>query len=821
MSYSVNQPHSMRSAHKKYRAEIPSVKIVITACLTLMVLTSTGAGAVAAQETTVAAQPDYPVTIGSFPQEMRTFYTQGDGLPSNDVLDVAVAPDGAVYAATARGLVTLRDRAAHVCKATQDQAVSSVAVVPSGHVFAVVSGALYQLAKDGGLTRTGPGSDPGDGTARVSAAGGTLMVCAGKRVDAYNVSETGDLTHLSRWDTPGVALSAAFHAGQAAIGAETALYMGRGGSSAAVFPTQGKRRWALASVRGVTFDDAGRLWAVSPQGVVCYSDTWTLYEGQDGLPYSDLTCVAAGRDGTAWFGTSIGAIRFDGREWYYRQGRRWLPDDRVRAIAVAANGDAWIATAGGLAHIHFTPMTLANKAAFYEEGIDQHHRRTEYGYVLEVSVAIPGQKTGIRQHDSDNDGLWTSMYGAGECYAYAATKDPLAKRRATQAFQALRFLQLAPVGSPHEPPAGFVARTVVATTEPDPNQRENYTLEGQIKRQAHDALWRAYEPRWPRTSDGKYYWKSDTSSDELDGHYYFYPLYYDLVAETEEEKEQVRTVVRKLTDHLIAHHYRLVDHAGVTRWGDYSPPTLNGNPLWFTERGLKSISMLAYLNVAYHMTGDEKYREHHQQLRQDHHYLQNALAGEYQRGIGSGNQSDDEMFLMCYDNLIKYEPDPELKSWYLASLANWWRLEEPEMNPFFNFTYAALARDQKITIQWGTFDVSPWPNWLEDSIETLKRFPLDRYNWAHRNSHREDIIFLSEHLADAFDDRVQRTKGYRVNGKVLAVDERHFHHWNHDPWQLDCAGDGRSLANGAVYTLAYYLGLYHGFIARDPDPMAP
>ncbi len=280
----------------------------------------------------------------------------------------------------------------------------------------------------------------------------------------------------------------------------------------------------------------------------------------------------------------------------------------MRAIAVDADGGAWIATAGGLAHVYFTPMTLADKARFFEEEIDKYHRRTEYGYVLEVGVAEPGQRTGIHRRDSDNDGLWTSMYGAGECFAYAATRDPEAKRRAKQAFEALCFLQCAPVGSQHEPPAGFVARTVVPTTEPDPNQRESYTLAGQVKRQAYDKLWCAYEPRWPTTRDGKYFWKSDTSSDELDGHYYFYPLYYDLVAETEEERAQVREVVRKLTDHLITHDYRLVDHAGVTRWGDYSPHTLNNDPLWFGERGLKSISMLAYLNVAFHVTGDEKYR---------------------------------------------------------------------------------------------------------------------------------------------------------------------------------------------------------------------
>ena len=50
------------------------------------------------------------------------------------------------------------------------------------------------------------------------------------------------------------------------------------------------------------------------------------------------------------------------------------------------------------------------------------------------------------QPDSDNDGLWTGMYGAGECFAYASTKDPAAKHRATKAFEALRFLSLVTQG---------------------------------------------------------------------------------------------------------------------------------------------------------------------------------------------------------------------------------------------------------------------------------------------------------------------------------------------------------------------------------------
>jgi hypothetical protein len=807
-------PHHVAHRDRAWR-RFELVKNTFVSVVSLLTLAWFGGAVAATEPERAGAQVDVPVAVGSFPQEVRTFYGTAEGLPSADVLDVSVGPDGVVYAATTQGLATLQDGTVRVWKATQGHVVSSVAVTTAGQVFAVVGDRVQQLSLDATSAKVLDSPDLRTPSLRVLAAGPVLLVCAGGRVQAWDVSPLGQRTARRQWSVPGKTLCAAWQGQQVAIGSDQGLTVSRGETLEGVFPACGNRRWAPAPVRGVTFDRRGRLWAVSPQGVMCYDKEWTLYAGPDGLPCSDLTSLAATEDGAIWLGTSRGAIRFDGQQWYYRQGRRWLPDDRVRAVAADAQGGAWVATAGGLAHLHFLPMTLADKAKFFEEEIDKYHRRTEWGYVLDVAVATPGQKMDVRQSDSDNDGLWTSMYGAGECFAYAATRDPAARRRAQQAFEALRFLQRAPAGSPQEPPAGFVARTVIPTTEPDPNLRPAYTLQGQIQNQARDALWRAYEPRWPRSQDGKYFWKSDTSSDELDGHYYFYPLYYDLVAESEEEKAAVRDVVRQLTDHLLAHNYRLVDHAGVTRWGDYSPETLNADPLWFNERGLKSISMLAYLNVAHHMTGDEKYREHSRRLREDHHYLQNALWGEYQRGIGSGNQSDDEMFMMCYYNLIKYEPDPTLKSWYLVSFANWWRLEEPEMNPLFNFSFAALARGQSVTIQWGTFDLSPWPSWLADSIATLKRFPLDRFNWAHQNSHREDLVGLPVQGADALDDPGTRRRGYRVNGKVVPVDERHFNHWNHDPWTLDSGGDGRGLADGAVYTLAYYLGLYHGFIAVD------
>ena len=595
------------------------------------------------------------------------------------------------------------------------------------------------------------------------------------------------------------------------VASEMGLFQKKGKSWQKIDPSSGNRSWALADCRSVAVDSKNRLWFASPQGVgVLDGKEWALYEGKDGLPYNDFTKMATGINGDVWFGTKKGAIHFDGDIWEYRQGKRWLPDDHVNDIAVAKDGSVWIATSKGLSHIYKEKMTLAEKAKWYEDEIDRYHRRTPYEFVLEVSLPAPADKSSVRQRDSDNDGLWTGMYGAGECFAYAATKDPKAKARAKKAFEALQFLGEVTQGAPISPPPGFVARTILPTSGQNPN-------DGRVKRDKKkhdhdDNLWKVYEPRWPISKDGKWYYKTDTSSDELDGHYFLYALYYDLVAETADEKAQVREHVKKLTDHLIDHDFQLVDHDGKpTRWARFNPYELNHDKNWFVERGLNSLSMLSYLAVTYHMTGDQRYRDLSNMLIEDHSYAQNLIDMKFNRGVGTGNQSDDEMAFMAYYNLINYETDPELKSIYAFSMYMNWMLEASELNPFFNFAFRAVTADQDFTDAWGTYSLDPHKEWLDESVETLVRFPLDRFNWSHTNSHRTDLAKLHT-WNRTFDREDNSRKGYRVNGKVFPIDEMHMNHWNHDPWDLNTGGNGAELSTGTVFLLPYYMGLYHGFI---------
>jgi hypothetical protein len=100
-------------------------------------------------------------------------------------------------------------------------------------------------------------------------------------------------------------------------------------------------------------------------------------------------------------------------------------------------------------------------------------------------------------------------------------------------------------------------------------------------------------------------------------------------------------------------------------------------------------------------------------------------------------------------------------------------------------------------------------------MATLHGFSLDRLNWPLHNSQRLDIVFLSPLRSQDLESLDKRgRRGHLVNGKVLPVENRHFNHWNTDPWELDYGGNGQELAAGTVFLLPYYMGLYHGFILK-------
>jgi hypothetical protein len=394
-------------------------------------------------------------------------------------------------------------------------------------------------------------------------------------------------------------------------------------------------------------------------------------------------------------------------------------------------------------------------------------------------------------------------------FAYAATGEKPYRTHAHNAFRALAFLSEVTQGGPYGGPEGLIARNVVPITDPDPG--EVYDEHYDVRRQQRDKLWKIMERRVPVDATGQWYWKADASSDELDGHFFGLAVYFDRVCQSEEEKNAVRAVVRRLIDHLIRHDYNLVDYDNQpTRWGRFSPDDLNRNPAWHAERGLNSYSILTNLAIAHHVLGDAAYREAYLDLAYTHGYGMNGMTQpkDVAGPRDPGHQPDDNMAFMNYYHLLRYETDPQLRSMFQYAIRVHWQYERWERNAFTNFVYATCARGKVRTDHWGTTDLSPHESCYEDAVDTLKRYPLDLIEWPSSNAHRIDMRPFESHR------EAPPTMGTDSRGYAFPIDERQETYWDWNYWRLTYEGDGTTLRPPHHYLLAYYLGRYHGFIAE-------
>ncbi len=525
-------------------------------------------------------------------------------------------------------------------------------------------------------------------------------------------------------------------------------------------------------IRRVLADPSGHIWLVTDRGAYLTDGQgwWHPLDHHDGMPYVVMTCMAIAPNGDLWGGTSEGAWRLRAGQWRYFWGRRWLPGNNVADITVDDRGRVWLATDAGIACIEEREMSLADKALHYDAITQQRHNRN--GWISDCRFETPGEPDkGVIHHASDNDGLWTSIYVAAESFRYAVDKSAEARANASKSLQALLDL-VRLSGYP-----GFPARAIIKKGEKVTGYQPHETVrvDGET-----DPIWYA-SPSHP-----EYICKGDTSSDELDGHYFAWYVYYECVA-NKEEKKQIADVCRAVTDNLLRNGFTLVGHTGrKTRWGVFAPEYLNEDPRWVDERGLNSLEMLCYLKVAHHICGDQRFADAYEKLISEHHYLINTLLYRHRAIWYRINFSDDELAFCTFYPLILLETRPERRAVLLESLATSWKGLREENRAWYNIQYAALA---------GGIDR------LDRAVECLQDWPYELIEWKVRNSHRHDVEL-----------RYAPGRGGPWLDRVLPFSELRIMRWNGNAYEPDGGGDGSSEDDGGAWLLAYWMGRYHGLI---------
>src|ERR1035441_2107415 len=95
--------------------------------------------------------------------------------------------------------------------------------------------------------------------------------------------------------------------------------------------------------------------------------------------------------GAEWYGTAHGVTRVGPKapprdHNQYFAGRRYWPDDEVQQLTADQAAGMWVRTKTGVSHIELRPMTLAAKAALFEERV--HARHDRHGLVSPSNLQI-------------------------------------------------------------------------------------------------------------------------------------------------------------------------------------------------------------------------------------------------------------------------------------------------------------------------------------------------------------------------------------------------------------------------------------------------
>ncbi len=232
-----------------------------------------------------------------------------DGFPARDVIDLAIHPDGAVWAATGQGLVRLH-RGEVTVLTTADG-------LPSDSVLSLTI-------------------DPADGRMWIGTAGGAAIL------------EDDSIHQVPDPLLAGLAIHTVTPVfGGILVGTEAGLVLVSPEGSSRVEPSILP---ADATVHDAAGDGAGGVWIGTSVGLLHFDGNgFLLLTAEDGLPANDILRVMVDREGNVWTGTDVGLGKLVLGPFMAYSTREGLPHRFARAIGEDQEGRVWVGTRHGAA----------------------------------------------------------------------------------------------------------------------------------------------------------------------------------------------------------------------------------------------------------------------------------------------------------------------------------------------------------------------------------------------------------------------------------------------------------------------------------------
>jgi len=213
---------------------------------------------------------------------------------------------------------------------------------------------------------------------------------------------------------------------------------------------------------------------------------------------------------------------------------------------------------------------------------------------------------------------------------------------------------------------------------------------------------------------------------------------------------------------------------------------LNEDPLWYDQRGVNSMQILAWLAAAYEVTNETKFLDSFNYLVEEHGYGINIINLKITQP-SDYNYSDDELTFLPYFTYMFSGQNLFKESEFTLGIDRTWTIVNHEKPSLWNIIYGTTgANDFK----------------LEDAIWTLQTWPISQVNWPTKNSERFDI---------SLDPDMTRNNGGQQMKQLLPYDERDLFVWNSNPYTPD-DGNGFTEYDPTGFLLPFWMARYYNFI---------
>jgi len=231
--------------------------------------------------------------------------------------------------------------------------------------------------------------------------------------------------------------------------------------------------------------------------------------------------------------------------------------------------------------------------------------------------------------------------------------------------------------------------------------------------------------------------------------------------------------------------------------GVWAPKFLNDDPLWYDDRGVNSMQIMAWLAFAYDITGNALFEQSLKDLIIQYNYDVNIITLKI-TNPDDDNYSDDELtFLPYYTYLLSNSKT--LGMAFDLGIENTFNIVKKGKSSLWITIYAAFLQHKfaENPHYQPTLDLN-----FEDAIYTLQNWPLSWIDWQIDNSERLDVFWDPELSRNYTPDLLT----------FLPWDEKYMFRWNSDPYRPGPAGSSHNEFDPSAWLLPYWMARYYKLI---------